>query len=55
MKPGVYKVSDLPTELVDTLDLKGDYALYDKARGGSYHFFEVELLQSIKKKTQQQH
>ncbi len=52
MKPGVYKVSDLPAELVSTLDLKGDYALYDKARGGSYHFFEVELLKRIESERQ---
>ncbi len=52
MKPGVYKVSDLPAELVRTLEFESDYALFDKARGGSYHFFEVELLKRIKSERQ---
>ncbi len=52
MKPGVYKVSDLPTDLVRSLELKSDYALFDQARGGSYHFFEVELLKRIKSERQ---
>lgn len=52
MKSGVYKVSDLPNELVGSLALKGEHVLFDQARGGTYHFYEVDLIKRIESERQ---
>ncbi len=47
MRTGVYRTSDLPRDIIQILDPKSEHVLFDRARGGGNHFFEVDMIQSI--------